>query len=68
MSKSPHRITFFNQSIGLFLQKKNQGYLTPSQLDDELELQTGCRFGKPSTCESPDCKHNGYLPDVGISN
>jgi hypothetical protein len=55
-----HRITFFNQSIGLFLQKKNQGFLTPEQLDDEIELQSGCRFGKIETCQNPDCKHSGY--------
>lgn len=50
----------FNQSIGFFLQGKQQGYHTPEQLDDELELQTGCRYGNPSICKSPDCKHNGW--------
>lgn len=52
-----HKITYFNQSIGLFLFKKANGKLTPSQLDDELELRTGCRFGDPTKCSSPDCTH-----------
>jgi hypothetical protein len=52
-----HRITLFNQSIGLFLQSSRQGFLTAEQLDDELELQTGCRFGDPTRCQCPDCKH-----------
>lgn len=35
--------------------------LTQEELDDELELKTGCRFGKLDTCKSPDCKHNGFI-------
>jgi hypothetical protein len=60
------RINFFNQSIGLFLQREQQGFLTPEQLDDELELKTGCRFGNASRCSNPDCQHRPV--NLGSSN
>lgn len=53
-----YKINVFNQSLGLFLQGKNQGgKITPEQMDDELELRTGCRFGNPTKCSCPDCPH-----------